>query len=167
MTQLMTQFVLAEELLTMGAVKSDLDNFVLNGVSYSRGTSFSQRVQIAAERMCQEYQKQGIKCLLVKDGIVLTLWVSQPFNAVKDSLQTDPFPTATQLQEVSAVYGDETNVEPNSVSQTQTESVTTKKIMTYRGNAYEVSTNGNTSSNVTVQGKTQRLKKRIYRGLEY
>jgi hypothetical protein len=163
----MTQLVLADELLTMGAVKSNLDNFVLNGVSYSRGTSFSQRVQIAAERMCQEYQKQGIKCLLVKDGIVLTLWVSQPLKAEKYALQTDPFPTTTQLQEVSAVYGDETNVKPNSVCQTQPELVTTEKIMTYRVNAYEVNTNGNTSSNITVQGKPERLKKRIYRGLEY
>jgi Golgi nucleoside diphosphatase len=163
----MTQLILAEELVRMGAVKSNLNNFILNGVLYSPGISFSQRVQIAAEKMYQEYQEQGIKCLLVKDGIVLTLWLSQPFQAVKDIVPTDQFPAKTQFQEVSTAYENETHIESNSVSSTQSQSTPTEKIMTYRGNIYQVSSNGQTSPDVTTQDKPEALKKRIYRGLKY
>ncbi|AFZ00995.1 hypothetical protein [Calothrix sp. PCC 6303] len=161
------QPILVEELVSMGAVKSNLDNFVLRGISYSRSISFSQRVQIAAERMCQEYQKQGIKCLLVQDGIVLTLWLSQPFKAVMDAIQTASTPTEVQFQQPSATSENETSFEANSASKIKSPSVTREKIMTYRGNMYKVSTNENNSLHIALERKTEGLKKRIYRGLKY
>jgi hypothetical protein len=164
----MTQLILADELVRMGAIKSDIDNFILNGISYSRGTSFSQRVQIAAEKMCQEYQEQGIKCLLVKDGIILTIWLSQPFQAGRDLLSTSPVTPEQQLQEIPATSENETNVEVDSANEeTQFQSDTTEKIMTYRGNVYKVINNGKPSPDATSKDKSEGRKKRIYRGLEY
>jgi hypothetical protein len=150
----MMQLILAEELVKMGIIKFNLDNFILDGISYSRGASFSQRIQIAAERMCEEYKEQGISCLLVKEGIILTLWLSQPCKVVRDALKT-PLPES-QFSEISE---NKASAEEVSISETQPQPQSTEKVMTYRGNIYKV------SSNLGSQRKES--KKRIYRGLIY
>jgi hypothetical protein len=149
----MPQLVLAEELVKMGIIWFNLDNFLLDGVSYSRSASFSQRVQIAAERMCEEYQKQGITCLLVKDGMMLTLWLSQPFKVVRDALQTPPLSPDLQPQEYPQI---------------QPQEDLTEKTMIYRGNVYKVTINTNSSPDNILPNKiTGQNKKRVYRGLDY
>jgi hypothetical protein len=158
----MMQLILAEELVKMGIIKFNLDNFILDGVSYSRGASFSQRIQIAAERMCEEYKEQGISCLLVKEGILLTLWLSQPCKVVRDALKT-PSPES-QFPEISEVQA---STEEASIPQTQPQLHPTEKVMTYRGNIYKVSSNINSLSNGVAQNKIEESKKRIYRGLIY
>ncbi|MEA5570070.1 hypothetical protein [Calothrix sp. UHCC 0171] len=168
----MTELILAEDLARMGAIKSDINHLILDDVLYSRDTSFSLRVQAAAEQMYQDYQQQNIKCLLVKDRHIITLWRSQPCTASKNELQTLPSPPSlvppqTTNQGDSEAPEDEKIVEKNSVSQTHFQSDTREKIMTYRGNIYKVITNENTLLEAPSESKPEDLKKRIYRGVIY
>ncbi len=183
----MMQLILAGELARMGAIKSGPDCLTLNGVLYSRGTSFSQRVQAAAEKICDEYLQQDIKCLLVKDGPVLTLWVSHPTEEVSNGAQTPP---DFKPQVVSGASFDQSTVKPASSSQTKSVSAPTetentisdedtsiespeqkqskRQTMTYRGNTYEVNPNEEPSSPaVPSESKPENVKKRMYRGRPY
>ena len=151
------QLFLAEELVGMGATKSGADHLTLNGVSYSRGTSFSQKVQAAAEKICREYLQQNINCFLVKDGPMITLWVSKPGKAVNNVKQRHPSsPQAKPEEQTSA-------------SQLQSHPVTqeTEKTMTYRGKTYKVNGNTQPPADVPSESKTENPKKRMYRGRAY
>ncbi|BAZ40019.1 hypothetical protein NIES4101_59800 [Calothrix sp. NIES-4101] len=168
----MTELVLAEDLARMGAIKSDLNHLILDDVLYSRDTSFSLRVQAAAEQMYHDYQRQNIQCLLVQDGSILTLWRSQPCKASKNEPQTVPssptlVPPQTTNKGDSEVFGDEITVEINTVSQTDSQLTPTEKIMTYRGNMYKVISNENPSLDTPLESESEKLKKRIYRGVIY
>lgn len=193
----MMQLVLAAELARMGAIKSGPDCLSLNGVLYSRGTSFSQRVQAAAEKICNEYLKQGIKCFLVKDGPVLTVWLSHPTKQTSNGTQTPPVSNNlvtpdSNSQMVSGASFEQTTVAPPvfSTSNTQSQSAlkeaqnttsyhqtsiesaeekqSKRQTMTYRGHTYEVSTNEEASlSAVPPQNKPENVKKRMYRGRPY
>jgi len=150
------QLFLAEELVGMGATKSGADHLTLNGVSYSRGTSFSQKVQAAAEKLCRDYLQQNINCFLVKDGSMVTLWVSKPGKEISN-------PSVLPNNEQSTV-------EPTSDSQLQSQAVPqeTEKTMSYRGRTYKVNENEQSSPRVPSEVSTQvPQKKRMYRGRAY
>ncbi len=149
------QLFLAEELVGMGATKSGADHLTLNGVSYARGTSFSQKVQAAAEKLCRDYLQQNINCFLVKDGPIVTLWVSKP---------------GKQLSNPSVPPKGKSTVEPTDGSQLQSQSVPqdTDKTMTYRGTTYKVNEDEQSSPEVPSEVKKQApQKKRMYRGRAY
>ncbi len=152
------QLFLAEELVGMGASKSGADQLTLNGISYSRGTSFSQKVQAAAEKICREYLQQNINCFLVKDGPIITLWISKTgkeASNVKQKPQSSPQVKPEQQ---------------TSSSQLQSQPVPpeTERTMTYRGKTYKVNTNEQSSPEVPSEMKTQPpQKKRMYRGRAY
>ena len=150
------QFFLAEELVGMGATKSGADHLTLNGVSYSRGTSFSQKVQAAAEKLCRDYLQQNINCFLVKDGSMVTLWVSKPGKQISNR-SVPP-------------NNEQSTVEPTSDSQLQSRPVPQEidKTMIYRGKTYKVNVNEQSSPGVPLEVNTQASqKKRMYRGRVY
>ncbi|MDJ0733933.1 MAG: hypothetical protein QNJ47_07590 [Nostocaceae cyanobacterium] len=171
----MTQMIIASDLASIGAIKSGSNRLTLNGVSYSRGISFSQRVQDAAEKICKEYQQQNIKCLLVREGLVLTLWLSQPSECVINQTQTPTLPPKVvpppaKSEMVFEGFGEETIVELPSASEPQSQSdythsddINQEKIMSYRGNTYKVSIDEQAS----LSTKPETVKKRMYRGRAY
>lgn len=149
------QLFLAEELVGMGATKSGADHLTLNGVSYSRGTSFSQKVQAAAEKLCRDYLQQNINCFLVKDGSMVTLWVSKP---------------GKEISNPSVQAKKQSTVEPTSDSQSQSQPAPqeTEKKMSYRGRTYKVNEKEQSSPRVISEVSTQApQKKRMYRGRAY
>ncbi len=175
----MTQTIVASDLASMGATKSDSNSLTLNGVSYFRGISFSQRVQDVAERVCREYQQQNIKCLLIKEGLVLTLWLSQPAKpaineAQKRSLPPKIVPSPPQPERVLERFGKQAIVESPSISElqfhpddTELDDTQTEKIMSYRGRTYIISTNEETSPEGIIENQSEAIKKRMYRGRVY
>ncbi|MDJ0617383.1 MAG: hypothetical protein QNJ63_11665 [Calothrix sp. MO_192.B10] len=153
------QLFLAEELAEIGAIKSDARHLTLNGISYCRGTSFSQKVQAIAEKLCQDYIKQNIKCFLVKDGNILTLWISQPDKLNSDVKPIHPSPKVVVSSEATA-----------STSQVKSQTIPKEKerTITYKGKTYKANTTTQPSGEVPMDSKTETpKKKRMYRGRAY
>ncbi|MDJ0616609.1 MAG: hypothetical protein QNJ63_07650 [Calothrix sp. MO_192.B10] len=147
------QLFLSEELPGIGAVKSGADRITLNGILYSRGTSFSQKVQAAAEKLCRDYIKQNIKCFLVKEGSMVTLWISQPDKPLSNVKQTHPLPLPKAI------------VPPQAEPEEKTKDK--EQIMTYRGKTYKANGNTQSSAEVPSGSKANTPKKRMYRGRAY
>ena len=108
----------------------------------------------------------------MKEGLVLTLWLSQPSESTINETQIPEI--VSTLPDSEAVFGgfrEETVIETTSDSEPQSEldSFETEKVMNYRGNAYKVNTE-QSSSNITpnpTNHDSQNIKKRMYRGRAY
>ncbi|MDJ0799383.1 MAG: hypothetical protein QNJ51_21630 [Calothrix sp. MO_167.B12] len=147
------QLFLSEELPAIGAVKRGADRITLNGILYSRGTSFSQKVQAAAEKLCRDYIQQNIKCFLVKEGSMVTLWISQPDKQLNNIQQADPLAAAKTI------------VSPQAEPEEKTKDK--ERTMTYRGKTYKANGNSQPSAEVPSESKVNTPKKRMYRGRAY
>jgi hypothetical protein len=153
------QLFLLEELVGMGATKTGTDRLSLDGLLYVRSTSFSQRVQAAAEEIYREYRAKKIKCLLIKDGPMLTLWVSQSDKAASNTKVASPPPAQPKPE----------NPQPDSTKQSH-QLPSGEKLMTYRGKTYTVNSSeieppANSEENKQPEPDTP--KKRMYRGRAY